>query len=659
MTRQRIDYRSRPENPRSASSSNTRGTAIVTSVVIWLVLVLAYAASAWAMAVYRLLIDGGVLVLWLAAAWGIGSAVLPLFAGDDEESGSTLLRETTAIALGLGILSLTTLGLGLAAWLNQSTAVALLAAGALAGAVTAWRKLRILDKAKLWLAAPAGCGWLALIGVPFAALMTVGGMLPPYLLWSPQEPHGYDVVEYHLQVPREWFEAGRIVPLHHNVFSFFPFNIEMHYLLAMHLRGGPWAGMYLAQFMHGAFMALSVLAACGLAGRLAPRAKGLAALIAALAMISTPWITQLGSIAYDEGGFCLFGVLAIGWAMLALRNPASRLRRFALSGAMAGFACGSKLTAVPEVLVGIAVVSIALLLVIPSGQRAPLLPGVAGISAFGLAGIVCFGPWLLRTWAWSGNPVFPELPSLFGRGHFSDVQVERWHRAHSPRPDQRSIRARLRASELEILNSWQFGFFLIPAALVSIVVNQRSPDVWFGGAMLFLLALFWLFFTHLQSRFFILAVPVCALLVARLSWPGLAVVIIQAAIALVSLNVHFFTPDRRQIISEALGSENLAWLTPTAANSVPSGGTFVLVGDAKAFLYQRPMSLLRYRTIFDADTSEGRGVIEAWGGPGAARGTEYMLIDPNELRRFEKTYQPFPPLPADIASHDEPYLIQR
>src|SRR5205809_404472 len=86
-------------------------------------------------------------------------------------------------------------------------------------------------------------------------LISACAMLPPGLLWG-DEPNGYDVLEYHLQVPREWYELGRIVPLQHNVFSFLPFNVEMHYLLAMHLRGGPWAAMYLAQLMHVAFIAI-------------------------------------------------------------------------------------------------------------------------------------------------------------------------------------------------------------------------------------------------------------------------------------------------------------------------------------------------------------------------------------------------------------------
>ena len=84
----------------------------------------------------------------------------------------------------------------------------------------------------------------------------VAATLPPGMLW-PDDPLPYDVLEYHLQGPREWYEAGRIEPLRHNVYTFFPFNVEMQFLLAMHLRGGPWAGMYLAQLMHVAYVALN------------------------------------------------------------------------------------------------------------------------------------------------------------------------------------------------------------------------------------------------------------------------------------------------------------------------------------------------------------------------------------------------------------------
>ena len=197
---------------------------------------------------------------------------------DDHVPG--LLPIVTSIGLGLGVMSILTLALGLAGVLNRFTAIAVLVGGIALAVVEAVRYGRgrrpgEADAAvRAWFGGSAGWAWLWLAVVPLLAIVAVGAMVPPGFLWTPDEPHGYDVVEYHLQVPRKWYEAGRIVPLGHNVFSFFPFNVEMHYLLAMHLRGGPWSGMYLAQLMHASYVVLAVLAVYAFAPTLSPLGVG-------------------------------------------------------------------------------------------------------------------------------------------------------------------------------------------------------------------------------------------------------------------------------------------------------------------------------------------------------------------------------------------------
>jgi hypothetical protein len=640
-----------------------RITILAIGVLLWLGLVFAYTSPSWEMTVYRLIVDGGVSLLWLASAAGLGSVLLPLLGAMDAKADKGVLRFVTSAAIGLGAFSLTLLALSLLGWLNQATAIGVIALGLILGISRLFKSGWTHQPHSNWLADRAGWACLLLLVVPFISIMTAGSFLPPYLLWSPNEPHGYDVVEYHLQVPREWYEAGRMIPLHHNVFSYFPFNVEMHYLLAMHLRGGPWAGMYLAQLMHGEMILLAVLAACGFAYRLAPDgltsteklSKRAAPVLAAVAMLTTPWLAQLGAIAYDEGGFLLFGTLALGWAVRALRDPERRLGRFTLAGVMAGFACGCKLTAVPEVLVAIGVVSLVLLLVTPTHSSQPIARRLAGPAVFGAAALLCLSPWLIRTWAWSGNPVFPELPSVLGRGHFSEVQIERWHRAHTPQPAQRSALARVKALWKEVFLNWQYGYLLVPLGLLSIALNWRQPDIWFLGAMLLLLAVFWAGFTHLQSRFFILAIPICALLIARLPWFVGVVIALQAFIVFSMLNREF----RPKMLAIAVGVEDYDWAMPPAMDRVPKDAPLALVGEARAFFYQRPMSILNYRTIFDADTSNGRSIVETWAGEKPKAATQWLLIDPNELRRFEKTYQPFPTLPADIQAHPESYIVER
>ena len=95
-------------------------------------------------------------------------------------------------------------------------------------------------------------------------------------------------------------------------FLIFPFNVEMHYLLAMHLRGGPWAGMYLAQLMHLSYVVLAVLAvyafatsdSSGKRPRSSPRSR---------------WRLFHGSRSSrrsptTKGASCSTAMLAIGWA---------------------------------------------------------------------------------------------------------------------------------------------------------------------------------------------------------------------------------------------------------------------------------------------------------------------------------------------------------
>ena len=52
--------------------------------------------------------------------------------------------------------------------------------------------------------------------------MILGSMLPAI---------DFDVLEYHLQGPKEYFQAGRIAFLPHNVYTNMPFGVEMLHLL--------------------------------------------------------------------------------------------------------------------------------------------------------------------------------------------------------------------------------------------------------------------------------------------------------------------------------------------------------------------------------------------------------------------------------------------
>jgi hypothetical protein len=541
------------------------------------------------------------------------------------------LRSITRIALGIGIMGTLQLLLGLAGGLHRGFAVGLIATGIAmlfvrhrkitAGAIAAWWKT------------DAGAEWLWLIAAPLLAMAIVAAYAPPGVLWG-DEPHGYDVLEYHLQLPREWYELGRIAPLHHNVFSYFPLTVEMHYLLAMQLDGGPWAGIYLAQLMHLAMTALTVFAIYAAAKHAAPKPL---AILAALMAASAPWMLLLAPVAYNEGGLLLFGTLAIAWAMTSQHRAG-----WILAGVFAGFACGAKLTAVPLLLVALPLVAIV-----------TLRTRLAYAGLFVVAAALTFSPWLIRNVAWAKNPVFPEAQAVLGRAHFTQEQAIRWHNAnHLPAPSQRTPIARLAAARDQIFIDWRYGYVLFPLALIAAIRTQRHRAAVFAIALLALWLLFWIFFTHLQSRFFVLAIPVAAVLVAMIEGRSAriavaAVLVLGGVLGYVNVLAKWAAVDlsvSRQTqgvhITDMLGYRDLDRTPDDARDAVAAGQHICLIGDAAVFFYRVPMLQLHYRTVFDVVVNPAQSIIDAWaeGAPPNAR----RIINRDELDRFARTYYGIP-----------------
>jgi hypothetical protein len=407
----------------------------------------------------------------------------------------------------------------------------------------------------------------------------------------------------------------------------------------MELRGGPWQAMYLAQFMHAAMFAAAAVAV------------GTAATEAGVIVAVTPWVALLAPVAYVEGGVLLYGALGILWAM----RPG--VRAMAVAGAMAGFACGVKLTNVPMLLAAIP-------LACAISDRSLWIRRTA---AFLAAGAIVFAPWLLRTAAWAGNPVFPEAMNLLGRAHFSAVQVERWRRAYLP------TTGRWEGLWEQILSDWRYGFVLLPAALAAGVMRLRSERSRFLLAMLIIMGVVWIGFTHLQSRFFVLAIPVAALLIGevRLSKAAAALVIgflLVVNVATIGQRLSRYLSLDRQLADVGgvglLGRENIIGLHGPDLRSFAAGARFDLVGDVAPYFYQLPMSRLSYRTVFDVDTSDAsRSVVEDWlGGSDAPQPGRVIVIDPGELERLSRTYYGIPPLAdEDLQGYSERkdvYVIQ-
>lgn len=607
------------------------------------------ASPQWAELIYRLIVEGFHVIAWLAAATGIGAVVLRAMRVRIE---SRALAFATFAGLGLGIISLLVLGMGLVGWMNRGSAIAMLVIGLIAGAMCV-RNIQI--------ELPREAAFLLLL-MPTLGLVTAAAFMLPGVLWS-DEPAGYDVLAYHFQVPREWYEIGRIVPLTHNVFSYFPFNVEMHYLLAMHLRGGAYEGMYLAQLMHVAFLGLSVVALIGFT------AKPQTGIIAAITMGSFPWLMMLSPIGYNEGGLLLFGTLAFVWAIRAfdpsLGTPGEgagegsastpveepspdplpeyqeREAGVVIAGVMTGFACGCKLTAVPVLLLAMPIIGLIL-------RRF----SVKQAATFLAISLLTLSPWLIRNQIWAGNPVFPEATQVLGQAHFNDAQVARWADAHQP---SLGSAPRVRAIWEQLFRNWRWGYVPVPLSLIAIMLAWRRREVMFLAVLLLIQFILWISATHVQGRFLILTAPMAALLIAHVDVRRWFCFALGSSIASTIVGWVFLY---RIMFSFPLtiGVENFepvmrASILPddVARQVYETDRPIVLVGDAKAFMYSIPMSRLHYRSVFD---------VVDWIDPSVPTDA-VIVLDPVELRRLSKTYSNLPPFPPGTEDRQQPFILPR
>ncbi len=176
-----------------------------------------------------------ILCVALAAGW----TCLRLLRVDRAVTRLEMLVFSTGV--GLSLVSLATLALGLAGWLNRG---AMIAAAVPALVASSWIYFRrgcalgtcaitqlpvetehaqAWDWSSQWL-------WLA---APFVVAIMLSSLLPP---------RDFDVREYHLQAPKEFYQAGRITFLPHNIYANMPLGSEMLALAGMVTLDDWWLG---------------------------------------------------------------------------------------------------------------------------------------------------------------------------------------------------------------------------------------------------------------------------------------------------------------------------------------------------------------------------------------------------------------------------------
>ncbi len=334
------------------------------------------------MALLNLLADALLLVLTLVVAAAWGSRICRWLGVD---FGSGLERWTLGGVLGLGLLGILVFVLALVGGLYRWIGYVLL----LVVGITALPEIRMLAG---WIARvvrrmrPARIPWLWLFTGLIGALTLGLALLPPT---------GWDALVYHLQGPRIYLEAHRLVAVPENFYLNWPAQVEMLFAWGMLLKGHT-----LAKLLNWVLWLLIAAMLYALGRRTMGKRVGEWAMALWAAV---PLAAGLAGMAYVDLGLTAF-VLAAFYAFICW-SESQRDGSLVISALLAGFAMATKYTAVSWA--GMLI----LLFIYQAWRHQRRRAGWISIrvALFAVvAGLVVL-PWLIKNWVVTGNPVYPFL----------------------------------------------------------------------------------------------------------------------------------------------------------------------------------------------------------------------------------------------------------
>ncbi len=530
-----------------------------------------------------------------------------------------------SMAVGLNVVSTYVLAVGLLGWLGNPLVFAVPAALALAAAGRLrWRRAlaapaedRKSKRRKPAVAGQEDDPWLSprwlWLAAPFVLMILLGGMLPPV---------DFDVREYHLQVPKEFFQQGWIGFLPHNVYGNMAMGSQMHSLLAMVIADDWWLGALAGKTVIAAMAPLTALALFAAGRRFFSTAAGV---VAAVVYISIPWIVSVSTAGLMEGASAYYLLLSV-YAVLLYGRGREHVSSDQGSARKGGIAAADSHAAKPRppgrgysgvllagYLAGGAVACkypAVLFVVLPLGAcillgRKGLHPGrwaYGPVGIFLLAAFLGCGLWFGKSLVLTGNPTYPLLYEFFGGQTRTPQKNRQWNDAH--RPEGFSPAALGGDLALVGLRSEWLSPLLVPLAVLAFLDQKRrrlvmALLVYFG----YVIATWWLF-THRIDRFWIPALPLLALLAGAGAcwgrqpwWRWLLIAVLVVGLVANFLVADFLAYSRYFVSLDHLRRDPDR-VDPWHAyfNAHAGRGRVLMVGEAQMFDLEVPVL---YNTCFD------------------------------------------------------------
>ena len=352
-----------------------------------------------------------------------------------------------AVTVGFGMLSYATWTIGLLGLLYRVVSYVILVLAILIGfgeiKALVCRVKGAMNSSGLWdilrfrrggFPSPERCILMALMGIFLIDLSM-------YVISSLAPPFYADSLGYHLAAPKAYIRIRRISFIPIWTWNF-PFTPQMLYMLSMLLWSDRLAT--LVSLTLGTLTALGVFAL----GQQHLKLTDHGALLGGLLFYATPLITLSITTPQEDAGLALFTLMAL----YAVANwlDAERGEWLAVSGMMAGWAAGSKYTAL------LLPVFLGLFVFIRSWRRYSFPGAFRNLLIFGLVSLAVGCPWYLKNWVATGNPIWPQMYQVLGGRYWSEAASK----AYADNIDLQS----LSLAELErfVRGPWDYTVNLFP-----------------------------------------------------------------------------------------------------------------------------------------------------------------------------------------------------
>jgi hypothetical protein len=339
----------------------------------------------------------------------------------------------------------------------------------------------------------------------FLLLVIVSSFFYSFIAYAMVPPMSWDEISYHLAIPKIYVQHHRIIYIPYIAYSNMPFTMEMLYTLALLLGSDilPHLLTLTTSLLTGGALVL-------FSRKYLHRQVGL---LAATLYFNMQMIKRLSGVALVDVPLGLFSFLAVCtfWGWLEKREIPWLL----LSAMLSGFAASTKLTgaAIPLILTAILVFDG----LVRRGTQFRVV--VEQAFLYGLISFLVVGPWYLKSYLYTGNPIWPFGYDVFGGRDWDSLGTEYLlgylHTTNlSPTLSNFVLMPWYLFKESGQFGGYAIGGFVLGFAPLSLAF--RGDKARLVNYLVIVCASFysvWFFLTH-QSRFLLPIVPTLCVLSA-------------------------------------------------------------------------------------------------------------------------------------------------